>query len=135
VCASPSENWLLSTKKGGIISPKVTKSTSCFCLICFIINIYYYFYKLMLKVSLQQIATGIQSLLAHMPWSNGGIPMEWPRSHFNMGERFCLIYLFIFHKKKMEHDGCLKDGFLKWSHVLSLLVSMIPIMMMAKNLY
>ena len=29
------KNWLLKTKQGQLYTPKVTKSTSCFCLVCF----------------------------------------------------------------------------------------------------
>ena len=54
-------------KKGKVIAFKITKGTSCFCLICF-----EFFCKSMLKVSLQQIATGIQSLPILMPWLNSG---------------------------------------------------------------
>jgi hypothetical protein len=46
--------------------------------------------------------------------------------------------LFVFFsqkKKKTETDGCLKDWFLKWTQILSLLISMIPIIKMAKSLY
>ena len=35
----------------------------------------------------------------------------------------------------MEPDGCLKDWFVKWTQILSLLVSMIPVMKMAQNPY
>ena len=41
----------------------------------------------------------------------------------------------FFHKKKTEQDGCLKDWFDKWTQTLNLLVSMIPTLMMAKNLF
>jgi hypothetical protein len=62
------KNWLLKgeKKRGGLIPSKVTKSTPCFCLNCF-----KFFCKLMLKFSLQEIATGIQSLPAHIPYLNG----------------------------------------------------------------
>jgi hypothetical protein len=45
---------------------------------------------------------------------------------------FCL---FVFNKKKTERNGCLKDWFVKWTQTLNLLVSMIPTLMMAKNLF
>jgi hypothetical protein len=35
----------------------------------------------------------------------------------------------------MGLNGCLKDWFIKWTQALNLLVSIIPILMMAKNLY
>jgi hypothetical protein len=35
----------------------------------------------------------------------------------------------------MEHDDCLKDCFVKWTQILNLLVSMIPILMMAKSFF
>jgi hypothetical protein len=43
--------------------------------------------------------------------------------------------LFVFFTKKMEHDVCLKELFVKWTQTLNLLVSMSLILMMAKNLY
>jgi hypothetical protein len=33
----------------------------------------------------------------------------------------------------MEHNGCLKDWFVKWTQILNLLVSMILISLRAKN--
>jgi hypothetical protein len=45
-----------------------------------------------------------------------------------------VLFVFI-HKKKTECDGCLKDWFVKWTETLNLLVSMILILMMAKNTY
>jgi hypothetical protein len=41
----------------------------------------------------------------------------------------------FFDKKKMERHGNLKDWFVKWTQILNLLVSMIPILMMAKTLF
>jgi hypothetical protein len=63
------EKMAFKDKTGTVISPKVTKSTSCFCLVRF--TFFFFFCKLMLKVSLQQIATDIQLLPVLMPWLNG----------------------------------------------------------------
>jgi hypothetical protein len=49
-----------------------------------------------------------------------------------MRARFCLCF---FIKRKMEPDGYLEDWFIMWTQILILLVSMIPIMMMAKNFF
>jgi transposase InsO family protein len=55
--------WLLKTKQGQLYPQKAHLAFFLFVLI---------FCKLMLKVSLQQIATGIQLLPVLMPWLNGG---------------------------------------------------------------
>ena len=39
----------------------------------------------------------------------------------------------VFHKKKTESDGYLKDWFVKWTQILNLLVNMILTSLMAKN--
>lgn len=41
----------------------------------------------------------------------------------------------VFHKEKMEPYGCLKDRFIKWTQILSLLMIIIPKMKMAQNPY
>ena len=53
-----------------------------------------------------------------------------------MGQTQCLAgeeVLSAFFYKKLEHDGCLKDWFVKWTQILNLLVSMILTSLMAKN--
>jgi hypothetical protein len=82
------KNWLLKTKQGQLYPPKVTKSTSFFCLVYFILFFIYFilfFCKLMLKVSLQQIATGIQLLPVLMPWLNG-------RTHYLVREIVQILF-------------------------------------------
>ena len=133
MCASHSEKLAFKNKKGGNYNPPPRSPKAHPAFVLFVLNI------LQTNTKGQSTADCCQ----HPVTSRSHAMVKWghPLTNTWNGPDPILIWgrsslcFFTHTQKKTGRDGCLKDWFFKWTQVLSLLVYVIPIMMMAENLY